>query len=451
LPLDVRLRLFVASLSLVAVVAVSAVALVPSVGPVRAGALAIAIGALLGWAASTYLSRLVRDLLQRLRSQVTPLRTGIDAVDELAGSIQQIESELEASMRTIAAERDQFGAVLESMTEAVLALDDAERVELFNRAATELFGVTARGIPLPPTVRIPALDGLLREAKLGRAGSEEVSLAGDDERVLRLQVSPQRDGRGVVIVIHDVSQMRKLERMRRDFVANVSHELRTPVSVIQANAETLLGGALADDPARAHRFAEAILRNSERLGRLISDLLDIARIESDRQTLTPGPVHVLGVARRARDVLVRPAWEAETSLELAISPDLGVDADPRALEQVLRNLMENAIKYSPARSHVLVVAEPTASGRVRIEVQDDGLGIQPQHRERIFERFYRVDPGRSRDMGGTGLGLSIVKHLIQSMGGVVGYAPNEPKGSIFWIELETADVPDEETSGGEPR
>ncbi len=407
---------------------------------------AIAIGAVLAWAASTYLSRLVRDLLRRLRSQVAPLRTGMEDVDALAGSIQQMESQLEASMRTMAAERDQFGAVLESMTEAVIALDDAERVILFNRAATELFGVTDRGVPLPPTVRIPALEGLLEEAKLGRAGSEEGSLGDDEERVLRLQVSPQRDRRGVVIVIHDVSQMRKLERMRRDFVANVSHELRTPVSVIQANAETLLGGALADDPARAHRFAEAILRNSERLGRLISDLLDIARIESDRQTVTTSPVQVLAVARRARDVLVRPAWEAETSLELAISPELGVDADARALEQVLRNLMENAIKYSPARSHVLVVAEPTPAGRVRIEVQDDGLGIHAQHRERIFERFYRIDPGRSRDMGGTGLGLSIVKHLIQAMGGAVGYSPNEPKGSIFWIELETADVPDAETT-----
>jgi two-component system phosphate regulon sensor histidine kinase PhoR len=346
-------------------------------------------------------------------------------------------------MRTLTAERDQFGAVLESMTEAVLALDEAERVVLFNRAATELFGVTERNAPLPASVRNPVLDELLAEARLGRAGSEEVSVGDDDERVLRFQVSPQQHRRGAVVVIHDVSQVRKLERMRRDFVANVSHELRTPVSVIQANAETLLGGALADDPARAHRFAEAILRNSERLGRLISDLLDIARIESDRQTLSTGPVQVLAVARRARDVLVRPAWEAETSLELAIAPDLGVDADPRALEQVLRNLMENAIKYSPARSHVLVIGEHTPSGRVRIEVQDDGLGIQPQHRERIFERFYRVDPGRSRDMGGTGLGLSIVKHQIQAMGGAVGYTPNEPKGSIFWIELETADVPDE--------
>jgi two-component system phosphate regulon sensor histidine kinase PhoR len=445
LPLDVRPRLFLASLALVAVVVACAVALAPSLGPERAGGVAVAVGAALAWAASTYLSRLVRDLLRRLRSQVAPFRTGIEAVDELAGSIQQIESELEASMRTIAAERDQFGAVLESMTEAVLALDEAERVILFNRAATELFGVTARGIALPASVRNPALDRLLADAKDGRSGSEEVSVEGDEERVLRFQVSPQRDARGVVVVIHDVSQMRKLERMRRDFVANVSHELRTPVSVIQANAETLLGGALADDPARAHRFAEAILRNSERLGRLIADLLDIARIESDRQALVTGPVHVLGVARRARDVLVRPAWEAETSLELAISPELGVDADARALEQVLRNLMENAIKYSPPRSHVLVVAEQTPSGRVRIEVQDDGLGIQPQHRERIFERFYRVDPGRSREMGGTGLGLSIVKHLIQAMGGAVGYTPNEPKGSIFWIELETADVPDDES------
>ena len=443
--MDVRPRLFLASLCLVAIVAVTAVALVPTLGVVRAGVAAVALGAVLGWAASTYLARLVRELLRRLRSQVAPLRTGIQDVDALAGSIQQMESQLEASVRTIAAERDQFGAVLESMTEAVLALDEAERVILFNRAATELFGVTDRGAPLPPSVRVPVLNGLLEGAKLGRAGSEEVSLDGD-ERVLRFQVSPQQDRRGAVVVIHDVSQMRKLERMRRDFVANVSHELRTPVSVIQANAETLLGGALADDPARAHRFAEAILRNSERLARLISDLLDIARIESDRQTVTTGAVQVLAVARRARDVLVRPAWEAETSLELAIPPDLGVDADPRALEQVLRNLMENSIKYSPARSHVLVVGAQTPSGRVRIEVQDDGLGILPQHRERIFERFYRVDPGRSRDMGGTGLGLSIVKHLIQAMGGAVGYTPNEPKGSIFWIELETADVPDE-TSG----
>ena len=159
--MDVRPRLFLASLCLVAIVAVTAVVLVPSLGVVRAGVAAVALGAVLGWAASTYLARLWRELLRRLRSQVSPLRTGIQDVDALAGSIQQMESQLEASVRTIAAERDQFGAVLESMTEAVLALDEAERVILFNRAATELFGVTDRGAPLPQSVRVPVLNGLL--------------------------------------------------------------------------------------------------------------------------------------------------------------------------------------------------------------------------------------------------------------------------------------------------
>ncbi|WP_181197835.1 sensor histidine kinase [Enhygromyxa salina] len=229
------------------------------------------------------------------------------------------------------------------------------------------------------------------------------------------------------------AEIRRLETVRRDFVANVSHELRTPVSIIQANAETLLLGGL-DEPATARRFLDAVRRNAERLGQLISDLLDISRIEAGRYEIELEPLSLSSVARSVSCSVSETCRSRSVVFEVDIDPQLRVCADPRALEQVLVNLVENAVEYGPKGGTVeLVAVEQDAA--VRIEVRDEGPGIAPDHRSRVFERFYRVDPGRSRHMGGTGLGLAIVKNLSEAMGGEVGVEPRAPEGSCFWIRL----------------
>jgi two-component system phosphate regulon sensor histidine kinase PhoR len=230
-----------------------------------------------------------------------------------------------------------------------------------------------------------------------------------------------------------VTALHRLETIRRDFVANVSHELRTPVSVIQANAETLATGALGDS-ATAPVLVGAIHRNAERLTDLIEDLLDLSRLEAGQYKVDIEPVAVGAAALRAVEALERVAAGRGTAIEVEVPGDLTAAADAGALHQVLVNVVTNAIVHTPETSRVAIRAAVRA-GRVRIEVADDGPGIPAAQRERIFERFYRIDPGRSRAMGGTGLGLSIVKHLVDVMGGQVGVRDNQPRGAVFWIDL----------------
>ena len=336
--------------------------------------------------------------------------------------------------RTLAAEHNRFEAVLQTMAPAVLALDAELRVTTVNLGARRLLGLpeVVEGRPLVDLVRLPALHELLERAHEGGTELADIELPGPGARQVLGRATRQADG-GVVVVLDDVTDVRRLERVRKDFVANVSHELRTPISVIKANAETLLEGAL-DDPAAARRFVEGLYRHADRLGRLVSDLLDISRLESNRRELAGEATLVAEVAEDVVESLRGAAAAKGVSIASAMSDELEVHADPKALEQVFFNLVDNAIKYSPSGSMVELTATPQEDA-VRVEVRDDGPGIAPKHRERIFERFYRVDPGRSREMGGTGLGLSIAKHLVETMGGELGVEPRRPRGSVFWFRL----------------
>ena len=235
--------------------------------------------------------------------------------------------------------------------------------------------------------------------------------------------------------MHDMTEIRRLERVRRDFVANVSHELRTPITVIRANAETLLDGAL-DDRERGPKFVEAMHRSAERLTRLVADLLDLSRIEAGHYVTELQPVSVARVVEGILEGLEGKAIERQIEIAADVDDRLEVEAASMGLSQVLQNLLDNAIKYTPTGGHIVVRTRATEDV-VRIEIEDDGPGIEPHHRERIFERFYRVDTGRSRAMGGTGLGLSIVRHLAEQMNGRVGVEPGARRGSVFWVELQS--------------
>ncbi|MBN1945149.1 MAG: HAMP domain-containing protein [Bradymonadales bacterium] len=405
------------------------------------------IGLILAMAMSLLATQLVSRTLRRVvgvarsmaaghRMQRAEVR-GDDEIGGIASSLNRMAQELESTVATLAAERDRMEAVLEGMAEGVIVVDGRQQVVLINASARRLLSAddTAVGKPLADLVRAPALLELVRESARGQGQEAEFDLLGPPNRRILARATPQRLERGVVAVLHDVTRIRHLETVRRDFVANVSHELRTPVSVIQANAETLLNGAMAD-PDRASAFIEAIGRNSQRLSQLIADLLDLSRIEVGRYQLDIQPVPVEPVVQRVLDLLDKSARRKSCTLTMGVGEQQAARADPKAMEQVLMNLVDNAVKYTQQGGSIRI-GWRRMDQELRFEVEDDGPGIEIHHRERIFERFYRVDPGRSKELGGTGLGLSIVKHLVELMGGQVGVEPVSPHGSLFWFTVPT--------------
>ncbi|HTG80839.1 MAG TPA: ATP-binding protein, partial [Geobacteraceae bacterium] len=268
---------------------------------------------------------------------------------------------------------------------------------------------------------------------------EEITLPFEREKAVLTHWVPLQDGKsvkGVVAVFHDISDLKRLERVRKDFVANVSHELRTPVTVIKGYAEALLSGLPETDPEQSHRFIETICRHAERLADLITDLLTLSELESGGMALELASLSLEATVRRVASLLERRAQEKGIAID--ITPVLEappVLADRRRLEQVLINLLDNAIKYTPANGSVTVSAAD-AGDMVRIAVTDSGIGIPPKDLPRLFERFYRVDEARSREQGGTGLGLSIVKHIVQLHGGTVAVESTPGKGSTFSFTMQ---------------
>jgi two-component system phosphate regulon sensor histidine kinase PhoR len=260
--------------------------------------------------------------------------------------------------------------------------------------------------------------------------------------VVSIHISPLgRELAGSAAVFFDVTELRRLEKIRKDFVANVSHELRTPITAIRGYAETLKSGALAD-ALNAPRMVDIIYRQSERLSELVEDLLELSRIDARQIQLQEKPIDLEKATLRAAETVRPKALTKQIAVEVAIAPALQVIADERALDQVLLNLLDNAVKYTPPGGHVRVTAKDFAS-TVELSVKDNGAGIEARHLPRIFERFYRVDKGRSRDMGGTGLGLSIVKNLVTLMKGDVRVHSAPLEGSTFFVTLPRpgAEVP----------
>jgi two-component system phosphate regulon sensor histidine kinase PhoR len=251
---------------------------------------------------------------------------------------------------------------------------------------------------------------------------------------VQVSLSPVSSGEALV-VLRDLTEDKRLESVRRDFIANASHELRTPVSAISGAVETLLGGAVKLEP-EARGFVEMIARHADRLARLTRDLLDLSRLETGQYTVETGLVEVGPFCEGVVELVRSRATEKQIVLGYDGPASLRVLADRRALEQVLVNLLDNAVKFTPQGGRVTLLADGGGPFAV-LSVIDSGPGIEPRHRERIFERFYRVDMGRSRESGGTGLGLSIVKHLVQAQGGQVGVESGRG-GSRFWVRLPVA-------------
>ncbi|MBK9757175.1 MAG: HAMP domain-containing protein [Nannocystis sp.] len=413
-----------------------------------AGVFAIGGAVLLSALASHYLSRTLRGLVQDARRMVetgdkSKLLVGShDEIGGLAGSLNRMADELEGAVATLSVERTRFEAVLESMDEGVLALNQHQQLTMINRAALGLLSLSTEhdGDTLAERIPIPTLHELVVHALAGQPERREFETLTTPPRQILASASPLRNLQGAVVVLHDVTEIRRLERIRRDFVANVSHELRTPVSIIRLNAETLLDGAL-ERPDVARKFLEAQMRNADRLAALVSDLLEISRIEAGTYEIHCDFIRVAPIVERIVDSVQQIADEKHMTVRCEVPPDISAWADAEALEHVLLNLVDNAVKYTPPEGKIAVRVRAEGE-RVRIEVEDNGPGIEPRHRARIFERFYRVDKGRSREVGGTGLGLAIVKHLAEAMDGSVGVEPATPHGSIFWVLLGGAAEPE---------
>ncbi|MCC6751302.1 MAG: HAMP domain-containing protein [Deltaproteobacteria bacterium] len=411
-----------------------------------AGLLALLAAALMSAVSSHLFSRTLRTLVESARALASgsARRVTFSSTDELgrlAGSFNRLAEELERALTSLAGERDRAETILDAMEEGVLVLDAAGRLLLANPAARRLLALppSAVGLLLAEVVRAPALHALLEaEPRVARRRAELELLvpSGPPARRVLAQVTPLRATSGTLVVLHDVTEIRRLEAVRRDFVANVSHELRTPVSVIRANAELLLDGAL-EQPDGGRRLAEALGRNAERLSRLVADLLDLARLEAREHPLELARLALAPAARKAIDTVETLAADKQLTLAVEIADGVEVLADASALDQVLLNLVDNAVKYTSNGGRIVLRArtDETRDAEVRLEIVDDGPGIEAQHRERVFERFYRVDAGRSRELGGTGLGLAIVKHLVEAQGGRVGVEPVAPHGCCFWVVL----------------
>jgi two-component system phosphate regulon sensor histidine kinase PhoR len=361
-----------------------------------------------------------------------------DELGELARVMNEMAGRLENEMARLATERNRLDAILRGMGEGLLVTDAAGAVTLVNPTFRALFDLTAEpaGQPLVDVCRHPALLETFRRVQESRSEQiAEIVLPRSTEVTLLTHWVPLFDSglqAGVVAVFHDISEIKRLERVRRDFVANVSHELRTPVTVIRGYAETLAGGTA--DPATTVRFAATIQAHAERLTALIGDLLTLSELETRGTTLTLTPVDLAGVVAHCCRLMQPQAANRQITIDSTEMPTLTVLADRQRLEQVLVNLLDNAVKYTQAEGRVQVVATADENC-VTVSVRDTGPGIPLQEQTRIFERFYRVDAGRSRDQGGTGLGLAIVKHIVQLHGGTVGVESVAGQGACFTFTL----------------
>ncbi len=369
-----------------------------------------------------------------------------DELGRLARSFERMSRELGTRETQLRESIERQKTVLEGMVEGVIAVDQREHVLFANTAAGKKIGFKpdkVAGLPLLEVVRSHELRGLLQQAlKSSKVIRGEVAWQ-TKNNLLTLEVqATQLAGNppaGVVLVLHDISELKRLEGLRQQFVANVSHELKTPLSSIKAYTETLLNGAL-EDTEHARHFLTRIDDQSTRLHELILDLLSIARIESGQATLEVTNLVLDKVVQMCLDDYQERAKVGGIALENQVTDkQLQVRADEESLVQILGNLVDNAIKYTPEGGTVTIRSHCEGEKAV-IEVSDTGIGIDPNHHERLFERFYRVDKARSRELGGTGLGLAIVKHLCHAMQGSISVASTPGKGSTFAVRLRLADA-----------
>jgi two-component system phosphate regulon sensor histidine kinase PhoR len=364
----------------------------------------------------------------------------------LAESLNQMARQLDDRIKTITQQRNELEVILSSMIEGVIAVDSQRNVVSVNTAAAELLGID------PAQVQARNIEEIIRNAELlnfvrDTLNSDgpieaDLTLQKDGERFFQLHGAGLSDSRGkrsgAVIVLTDMTRMRRLENIRRDFVSNVSHELRTPVTSIQGFVEALLGEKIKE-PGQVNRYLKIIAKHSDRLNAIIEDLLSLSRLEEDseRRKISFETAPLRPVLLDAIELSSTKIQDKQATVSLFCEDNIQVMINPALLEQAILNLIDNSIKYSPPKG-IIKINLDKGEKELRIAVQDNGCGIENKHLSRIFERFYVVDKGRSRKLGGTGLGLAIVKHIAQVHGGYVTVKSSPGQGSTFTIHLPVA-------------
>ena len=370
-----------------------------------------------------------------------PLDRHRDELADLSGTLSQTAMKLERTISTLTEERNRSSAVLASMEEGVAVVGNDQRVLYCNQAFCRAAGVPSISCEGRPVMEIIRHSDLLSYIQKALTGGEptygEVVVGSIRTRSFAVTAAPiQSDAAttGAVMVLHDITEIRRLERARRDFIANISHEFKTPLTAIQGFAETLLGGAL-EEPKNRRRFLEIIREHALRLGRLTDDLLKLAQIEAGKSLREAQPVAVMEIIAPCMEIARIQAEEKKLLLEADYGGDLPMlFGDVYSFREILQNLLDNALRYTAPGGRIHVRAAVEGSEMV-LSVADTGIGIPKADQDRIFERFYRADAARSRESGGTGLGLSIVKHLVESYGGRIRVESEVGQGSTFYVHL----------------
>ncbi len=365
-----------------------------------------------------------------------------DEIGDLARSINYMARRLKNNMDDYHLEKSRIQAILNSMSDGVIAMDSWGRVVLINTVVENIFRITmeaSRGKSILRVIRDCELEKLLHQSlETGKSIKKQIQIMAPDPRIYRVHVIPLQDAGedrgGVLALLRNITEKKMLEEMRSEFVANVSHELRTPLTSIRGFAETLLDGA-AEDPKVARQFLEIINHETTRLSRLIDELLNLSRIEDPKFVLNRQHVEIGDLIKRTAEMFKHRAKEKNVALKIEIADDLpAIQGDPDMIRQVFINLIDNAFNYTEPGGQIRVGAV-FEHGELKVDVQDNGMGISPENLSRLFERFYRVDKARSRELGGTGLGLAIVKHIIDVHQGKVQVESKIGKGSTFSFSL----------------
>jgi two-component system phosphate regulon sensor histidine kinase PhoR len=383
-------------------------------------------------------SSLAQGPFKKKDKEILPL-DGLDEFSSVARSISQVSEALKNQVRLIAKQRNQFGSVLDDLGEGVIVFNDYAEITYHNDQALRILNLkTDINNKTLKELNIKAIGNLYDIASKKKKSNKEfeIDLGNGSTRWVLASMNQSNTAKQYILVVHDITQLRKLDSMRRDFISNVSHELRTPVSVIMANSETLLSGAL-DNKTDAENFSKAILHNAERLSEMVSDLIDLSRIEYGELKLEFEKVNINQSILKALDAIKGLAAKKEISLNFDEYDDEFIRVDINAIDRILINLLDNAIKYSPKKSSVSITIEDKNS-HIEINVTDSGKGIDDSDKVRIFGRFYRTAQARASDKTGSGLGLAIVKNLVHSLDGDVGVRNSNSGGSNFWFTVPKA-------------
>ena len=367
---------------------------------------------------------------------IKALRKDTGEFGNVAKGISEISENLKNNINLIGKQRDQFGSVLDDLGEGIVVTDSNGDITFENDQFSQILNLKSKHEDNIKDLGIKSIEYLYRRSKKKKKADIEfeIELNDNSTRWVLATINQSKNTRENILVVHDITQLRSLDSMRRDFISNLSHELRTPISVIRANSETLIDSAL-EDKNQAKIFAKAILHNAERLTDMVSSLLDLSRIEYGELKLNFEEIDLNRFFEKFTQSIISLSKKKNIDIKYLPNHKGSVSADFQAIERIMNNLVDNAIKYSEKGSEITISTSNEGNDYIKVAVEDNGEGISPEDQDQIFSRFFRTASARATDNQGSGLGLAIVKHLVNNLNGEVGLESKPEKGSIFWFTV----------------